>query len=521
MLAASAGLLTAVASAVAGPPGVAIDRSPDPHHKFIGSPAIAVLPNGDYVASHDWFGPGTKYNRTSVFRSSDRGKTWWHVSDIVGQWWSSLFTHEGRLYIIGVSERYGNVVIRRSGDGGQTWTEPKDATTGLLLDDGKYHCAPVPVVVHNGRVWRAMEDSFGGGGWGKHFRALMMSAPADADLLDRTSWTFSNRLARDPVWLDGQFNGWLEGNAVVTRAGEIVNILRVDCPSGGKAAVVRLSPDGRKATFDADNDFIDFPGGAKKFTIRFDPQSKLYWSLTNYIQEKDRSQHSNAGLIRNTSALICSPDLKTWTVRSIVLYHPDVARHGFQYIDWLFEDNDLIAVSRTAYDDERGDAHRQHDANYLTFHRIEDFRERTMADLPQAPQPTVHETAQLRIEGFAFTLKMLREDATAFANRTYVWKEVPEGLQGWHFTQLNGGGYAQIKVAAKQNVAVRVATATKQSGIDMTGWEPVAGLSFHYTDKNHSRLDVYCKKLKSGEQVEVPQGNWTGGILLVPGDDAP
>src|SRR6266849_6556489 len=29
--------------------------------------------------------------------------------------------------------------------------------------------------------------------------------------------------------------------------------------------------------------FIDFPGGAKKFTIRHDPRGQCYWSLTNPV----------------------------------------------------------------------------------------------------------------------------------------------------------------------------------------------------------------------------------------------
>jgi hypothetical protein len=370
------GILLAISSATAGPPGVVIDRSPDPQRVYIGSPAIAVLPDGRYVASHDWFGPGTKYNRTSVLRSEDRGQTWKHVSDMDGQFWSNIFVHDGQLYIMGINGRYGHVIIRRSADGGSTWSQPDDEHTGVLTADTGHHCAPVPMAIHNGRIWRAVEDKGGpGGGWAKHFRAFMMSAPLDADLLKRSSWTESNRLARQPGWLNDKFNGWLEGNAVVTPAGNLVDILRVDCPRGGKAAVVRVSADGRTATFDPDEDFIDFPGGAKKFTIRFDPQTRLYWSLTNLIQEKDRPQGTRgAGMIRNTLALVSSPDLKDWTVRSIVLYHPDVAKHGFQYVDWLFENNDIIAVSRTAYDDERGNAHNQHVANYLTFHRIKDFR---------------------------------------------------------------------------------------------------------------------------------------------------
>jgi len=74
--------------------------------------------------------------------------------------------------------------------------------------------------------------------------------------------------------------------------------------------------------------------------------------------------------------LIRSEDLRHWTVRAILLHHPDAAYHGFQYADWRFDGEDLTAVVRTAYDDGEGGAHNQHDANYLTFHRIPAFRTR-------------------------------------------------------------------------------------------------------------------------------------------------
>ena len=109
-----------------------------------------------------------------------------------------MFLHRGALYLIGTTKEYGDAVIRRSTDGGRTWTDPAMPTADLLLA-GPYHCAPQPVVVHAGRIWRAMEDTKAGGGWGKHFRAFMMSAPEDADLLKAANWTFSNPLARDRV----------------------------------------------------------------------------------------------------------------------------------------------------------------------------------------------------------------------------------------------------------------------------------------------------------------------------------
>ena len=233
---------------------------------------------------------------------------------------------------MGTSAEYGHCVIRRSADGGKTWTCPDSPDSGLLFADGPYHSAPVLVLIHRGRIWRGMEDAQGPGNWGSHFRAFMMSAPLDADLLKSSSWTSTNRLGRNPAWLDNKFGGWLEGNAVATREGDVLNILRVDYhPEGGKASVVKVSSDGRTASFDPATGFIDFPGGCKKFTIRYDPISKSYWSLTNYIRPRDKG--GNPERTRNTLALTTSEDLRHWSVRSIVLYHSDVERTGFQYAD--------------------------------------------------------------------------------------------------------------------------------------------------------------------------------------------
>jgi hypothetical protein len=358
------------------PPGVVITHIPASTGTYVGSPGIVVLPGGAYLAKMDLFGPNSTERTRAVsriFRSDDRGRTWWHVTDVDGIYWASIFWHRGALYLIGPEKNYGNLVIRRSTDNGRTWTEARDEHTGLLAE-GKYHTAPTPIVVHHGRLWRAFEDAEAPGGWGELFRAFMLSAPEKANLLERSSWTFSNRLPRDASWLNGTFKGWLEGNAVVTPSGSIVDILRVDTPEGGKAAIIGISSDGRTASFDPAKDFIDFPGGAVKFTIRYDRRSKQYWSITSFIPPEFQGR-ARAGATRNTLALISSPNLRHWTVRRILIQHPDLEKHGFQYVDWLFEGSDIIAVCRTAFDDAEGGAHNYHDANYLTFHRIERFRD--------------------------------------------------------------------------------------------------------------------------------------------------
>ena len=385
ILASSAGVIVAAEPDFSKVPGVVIAHSPASSKIYIGSPSITILPDGTYLATHDRFGPGSTGQKFSlyVYRSTDRGKTWEPLAQLKQQHWTNIFCHQGAVYLMGASNarKPGCCIIRKSTDGGKTWTEPKDENSGVLLSDFAYHTAPTPMCYHDGRIWRAMEDQGSGGGWGHRFRTFMMSAPVDADLLKASSWTSSNVIARDPSYFDGQFRGWLEGNAVCDPSGQMLNLLRVNYEKGsrisGKAAIVHVSKDGKTSTFDPKTGFIDLPGGAKKFTIRYDEKTKAYWTLTNpVVGPLDR----NAGSVRNTLALLRSKDLIHWEIRCILLQHPDVVKHGFQYPDWVFDGDDIVAAIRTGYDDGLGGAHNAHDANFLTFHRFANFRELTPKD---------------------------------------------------------------------------------------------------------------------------------------------
>lgn len=340
------------------PPGVIVYHSPAAQEHYIGSPSICILPNGDYVASHDLFGPASaEYEKpvVRVYRSSDQGRSWKQTAELKGQFWSNLFVHKGALYILGTDKHYGNLVIRQSKDNGSTWTDR------YLLREGRYHTAPVPVASHNGRLWRGVEVANGPAEqWAAMLGACMISADEHADLLKASSWKHTNNLLSDP--------GWLEGNAVATKEGEIWNILRVHRPDdleNEKAGIVKISEDGSTATFDR---FISFPGGSKKFSIRYDAASQLYWTISNYVPEAYRNI-IQLDRMRNTQALCSSPDLLQWDVRTVVLQHTDHEKHGFGYVDWQFDGEDLIFLSRTAFD-----AKSYHEANYLTFHRIPQFR---------------------------------------------------------------------------------------------------------------------------------------------------
>ncbi len=359
------------------PPGVVVAHYPQSSGVYVGSPSLIILPTGDYVATHDLFGPHAPPGHTHVYGSRDRGATWSRLVQLTDQFWSNLFLHRRTLYLFGTSREYGNVILRRSEDGGKNWSIPRDKNSGIIRDGGQYHCAPMPVAIWKNRLWRAFERRDPARGWAENFQSVVMSASESADLLRSDSWFISRPLSRPRLPAIG---AWLEGNIVETREGTLVNVLRADTRQDEMAAIVEVAPDGRSERFDPAAGLIPFPGGAKKFTIRFDPQTGRYWSVATIQLGTDKGKAA-PGSIRNTLALTASPDLRHWEVMSILLHHPEFIHHGFQYVDWQFDGSDDIAfVCRTAFDDGEGGAHNCHDSNFLTFHRVSRFRERTMRD---------------------------------------------------------------------------------------------------------------------------------------------
>ena len=52
--------------------------------------------------------------------------------------------------------------------------------------------------------------------------------------------------------------------------------------------------------------------------------------------------------------------------------------------------------------------------------------------------------------------------------------------------------------------------------LNLQGWKTIEGSTFHYTDRNRTRMRVLTRTLKAGESVTVPQRNWTGTLVLIP-----
>ena len=355
-----------------------------------------------------------------LYRSSDRGTNWTLLgqinqmvsgaADTNGCFWNHFVQLNGQLYsIANKSGSGGYMVMRGSTNNGGLWTSvaPPPASTGrpfMTATRGPGHT----YVVKHGRLWLGMTHGTGlSGDFGDNYIAAMF-APTNSDLLAPANWSASTTVQRSTSWLDGTFKGWLEPNLLEDRLGGLVIMLRVDnrysngAGIGGKAALVRVSyTGGTNATtsFSGGNfdpavpngsGFVDFPGGITRFTIRFDSVSQKYWTLCNYIPRAFRNSAYNAERFRGILVLASSADLKDWTVERIVMadwriysddptivasaFDGNQTDYGFQYADWVFDGNDIVATVRAGFCDELGGSNNGHDANYYLFRRVDDFR---------------------------------------------------------------------------------------------------------------------------------------------------
>ncbi len=348
----------------------------------IANPSIIILPNGDLLAActgalRDTTGKGAW---VSFFASTDGGESWQVRSKgQITMSYQSTFLHKGVLYIMGTDKPAGNVVIHASYDNGYSWTDATDDKNGLLVE-GEFHSAPVPVAIWNGRVWRGMETNE------TNKKVFVMSAPVDANLLDASSWTMSNMIIYDKSWaINGENltgSEMIEGNVVVTPDNKLVDILRVSEKRYSRSIAMVNVENSKKISFDPSTGFYQLPGGGKKFTIRYDETTGKYWTITNpadqslygKVAEGYYSNGIRADLLRNRMVLYSSIDLKNWTEERVIMAVDEPFFHGFQYVDWQFDGDDIVSVIRMAAPEERGLPNRQHDANMLSFKRIENFR---------------------------------------------------------------------------------------------------------------------------------------------------
>lgn len=333
--------------------------------RYLCSPSLVRHPEGFLLASMDLFAGAHPQNLTLIFRSDDEGATWHYVSELMPCFWGKMFIHKNELYMLSCSTEYGDLLIGKSTDGGKTFSAPVTLLRGSNGKNGNtgVHKNPQNIMRHHGRIYETLEW----GSWANQeycHAAMVMSCDENADLLNPENWHFTPPRKFDhfvPELAEvSKTNQTIEGTLTVSPDGKLLNNMRF---MQGKVLVYEVNLEDPDAPL-AFHSVMTLPTTTSKFMIKQDPVTGRYYSIICRLRE-------GAGR-RNLLSLMVSEDLKKWDLVCDLLdySHCDPDKVGFQYVDFEMEGDDILWLCRTALND----AHNFHDANYSTFHRIQNFR---------------------------------------------------------------------------------------------------------------------------------------------------
>lgn len=327
-------------------------------------PSLAVCGDGAYRVSATVLNSSLGAH-AKIFRSTDQGVSWTNISTVAPLYGGTLFESGGALYLIGNTSDGGALVIRRSDDGGGTWTTPDSGTSGVLTTNTGWHFRAGALAVRDGRVWAYVErrGNTARGSYPSSVEAGAISTPVGAELLSAASWTVTEPLAAIPESWDtaANFSGWSNGRGVVDREGALRLALTTTCAGGSEYAALLTAGASPEAglTHAPLTDTAPLPGGSNPFAVRYDPVSRRYWAVTN-----------PDGVAQ--MALFSSFTLHDWAFHAVFLAAQNDASQTFSVPDLQIDGDDLIVVCRVSYPDQDGAPTAR---NHLLFKRVAGFRQ--------------------------------------------------------------------------------------------------------------------------------------------------
>ncbi|MEA2068981.1 MAG: sialidase family protein, partial [Verrucomicrobiota bacterium] len=439
-----------------------------PPRRFVADPEIAVLPNGDYVAAwamSGWASTADTAGVTTLYRSSDKGATWTSLGTQTPFLRGSLFVHDGALYFLGGNYEGGDGIIKKSLDNGSTWS-----TTTLTISSP---ATPNTPVQFNNRWWSAVSTS-------SH------SASDTSDLMQAASWMQGGGYASQASWpSEGEFMG--EGQIVASPEQGVVLLPKVK--QHALTAISQVDPTTGAVSIDPNHNFVDLPGGEKKFGAAYDAVSGKFYILSNPVLSADSGATPEPDMIRNTAAMLSSEDLYNWKMEKIFLYSSDVEREGFGYFNFDFDGTNMAVIARTAFK-VPGETYPKsgrggHDTNVLTFHTIADFRNATPDQV-------------LKLEGG----DVVRYEKTQYQDAPLGTFALGSNFSGADLTDPNGFGKAVNGDVYIREAGGRILRFdTGGNFIETTNASPV---SFQTSELSVDQLADGSIWTKSGS------GNWSG-----------
>ncbi len=409
---------------------IIVCESPNPETVYLGTPGIIKLQSGRLIATVDFFGPGVKdlpgikgqlpnsenIVKAKIFTSDDDGKTWTHRLDYPF-YHARPFAAGSAIYILG---HCGDLMILKSEDEGETWSEPVKLTEGET-----WHASTMNVLYANDCVYLVMEKRFERG-LRKCWRVgdmapILMRGKINDDLTQVENWTFASSLVFEDVVTPADMEffgvpffqskadtatwpapgrgmspiGWLETNVVQftdpnhiwtdstghtfhlwmrahTGGVGYANLAKVvEQSDGSMVTQLETVPSGKKMLY------VPFPGGQMKFFVLYDEKSKLFWMVGTQATDSmirpgmmpaDRYNLPNNE--RRRLVLHFSKNMVDWCFAGLVAVGP-VEQASRHYASMTIDDNDLLILSRSG--DEN--ALNPHNGNLITLHRVNNFRE--------------------------------------------------------------------------------------------------------------------------------------------------
>ncbi len=322
---------------------------------------------------------------TELFVSYDMGQTWTQIASFSSMGYAESIVKIGdRVYLIG---GFSNVQI--------AYYDVKTGETDSMTFGTTGKSGPGTLLVHEGRVYKPYGDT-------------IISADVDSNLMDASSWTFSEAVSPfftrewlDRIgltgsgWLagDGTHVNWEEGNMLPGKDGKLYVVYRTNT-TRGCALVLEVSKDGKELAYVTEvngvklpkTSYIKIPSAKSRHTMRYDESTGMYISLMNIYTGDSATQYAWTDMQQRTVLALCvSSDLVNWETREIllvdrVMMNPvlSVFAHGFQYADFGWDGENIYFVIRENSGEKTYNYH--HEANFTTSYVIKNYQKYVKED---------------------------------------------------------------------------------------------------------------------------------------------